>query len=158
MARVVDEVKAGTAVGVGHVSDDDEIFGCTPYQNSEDSEPVGLDNPLRHLPAVTHHRSKAHRRRRHPRARPTHQDAPHNRKGSECAWHPEPIHLLRSALRKATVLDEGVVGVPARDRNLALLFELTHLLHNPQLHLFHLAQTHGTKKLHLLRDKCAHTL
>ena len=28
MARVVDEVKAGTAVGVGHVSDDDEIFGC----------------------------------------------------------------------------------------------------------------------------------
>ena len=46
MARVVDEVKAGTAVGVGHVSDDDEIFGCTPYQNSEDSEPVGLDNPL----------------------------------------------------------------------------------------------------------------
>ena len=48
-------------------------------------------------------------------------------------WPPAARHAI------CATSDELVVGVAANDGDLALLLQLPHLLHDPQLHLFYLA-------------------
>ena len=49
-------------------------------------------------------------------------------------------------------LYESVVRIALHDRHLALLLQLANLLHDAQLYLFDLTQTHGGEKLHLLNE------